>query len=85
MSLARPPVRFLSIAMNSYSSASILACVSLFAAILAFMFVGHRAERLEPLEMSRDSITAIEPAYKDKGKFEFTGTIESVKFGLTKQ
>ena len=37
---------------------------------------------LEPFEVGRDSITAIDPAYKDKGKFEFTGTIEKVDFEL---
>ena len=37
---------------------------------------GGVAERvLEPFEVGRDSITAIDPAYKDKGKFEFTGKI----------
>ena len=37
---------------------------------------------LEPFEVGRDSITAIDPAYKEKGKFEFTGTIEKVTFEL---
>jgi hypothetical protein len=38
---------------------------------------------LEPFEVGRDSITAIDPAYKDKGRFEFTGTIEKGTFQLT--
>ena len=37
---------------------------------------------LEPFEVGRDSITAIDPSYRDEGKFEFTGTIESVTFEL---
>jgi arylsulfatase len=37
---------------------------------------------LEPFEVGRDSITPVDLAYKDKGKFEFTGTIESVTFEL---
>jgi arylsulfatase len=37
---------------------------------------------LEPFEVGRDSITAIDPTYKDKGKFEFTGTIEKVAFEI---
>ncbi|GKS59362.1 arylsulfatase [Nitrospira sp.] len=37
---------------------------------------------LEPFEVGRDSITAVEPAYKDKGKFEFTGRIEKITFAL---
>jgi arylsulfatase A-like enzyme len=37
---------------------------------------------LEPFEVGRDSITAIDPAYKDQGKFEFTGTIDRVAFEL---
>ncbi len=39
---------------------------------------------LEPFEVGRDSITPIDPAYKDKGTFEFTGTIRKVKFELSK-
>jgi arylsulfatase len=39
---------------------------------------------LEPFEVGRDSITAVDPAYKDKGQFPFTGTIEEVTFNLTK-
>ncbi len=35
---------------------------------------------LEPFEVGRDSITPIDPAYKDK--FEFTGKIEKVTFQL---
>ena len=37
---------------------------------------------LEPFEVGRDSITAVDPAYKSKGKFEFTGTIQKVVFKL---
>jgi arylsulfatase len=37
---------------------------------------------LEPFEVGRDSITPVDPAYKDQGKFEFTGKIESVEFKL---
>lgn len=40
---------------------------------------------VEPFEVGRDSITAIEPAYKDEGAFPFTGTIERVTFALTKK
>ena len=39
---------------------------------------------LEPFEVGRDSITPIDPAYKDKGTFAFTGAIDTVKFDLTK-
>jgi arylsulfatase A-like enzyme len=39
---------------------------------------------LEPFEIGRDSITAVAPAYKDRGKFEFTGMIEKVTFELKK-
>jgi arylsulfatase len=35
---------------------------------------------LEPFEVGRDSITPVDPAYKNKGKFEFTGQINEVKF-----
>jgi arylsulfatase len=38
---------------------------------------------LEPFEVGRDSITAVDPAYKSKGTFPFTGTIEKVTFELT--
>ena len=38
---------------------------------------------LEPFEIGRDSITPVDPAYKDKGTFEFTGKIEKVTFELT--
>jgi arylsulfatase len=38
---------------------------------------------LEPFEVGRDSITPVDPAYKDKGNFEFTGRIEKVTFELT--
>ena len=37
---------------------------------------------LEPFELGRNSITSIDPAYKDKGPFPFTGMIEEVKFDL---
>jgi arylsulfatase len=37
---------------------------------------------LEPFEIGRDSITPIDPAYNDKGLFEFTGTIDNVQFKL---
>ena len=37
---------------------------------------------LEPFEVGRDSITPIDPAYKDKGKFEFTGKIDKITFEL---
>jgi arylsulfatase A-like enzyme len=39
---------------------------------------------LEPFEVGRDSITPVDPAYKDKGNFAFTGTIGEVKFEVTK-
>jgi arylsulfatase len=38
--------------------------------------------RLEPFEVGRDSITPIEPIYKYKGDFPFTGTIEKIPFDL---
>ena len=38
---------------------------------------------LEPFEVGRDSITPVDPAYKDKGVFAFTGKIEKVAFELT--
>lgn len=38
---------------------------------------------LEPFEIGRDSITPVDPAYKEKGTFEFTGKIEKVTFELT--
>jgi arylsulfatase A-like enzyme len=37
---------------------------------------------LEPFEVGRDSITQIDPEYKDQGTFEFTGAIERVAFEL---
>ncbi|MBX7105425.1 MAG: arylsulfatase [Gemmataceae bacterium] len=37
---------------------------------------------LEPFEVGRDSITPIDPAYKGKGSFPFTGTIEKITFEL---
>ncbi len=39
---------------------------------------------LEPFEVGRDSITAIDPAYKGKGSFPFSGTIEKVEFALAR-
>ncbi|MDZ4658730.1 MAG: arylsulfatase [Bythopirellula sp.] len=39
---------------------------------------------LEPFEVGRDSITPIDPAYKDEGVFAFTGTTEKVDFELGK-
>jgi arylsulfatase len=38
---------------------------------------------LEPFEVGRDSITTIDPAYRDGGKFEFTGKIDRITFELT--
>ena len=38
---------------------------------------------LEPFEVGRDSITPVDPAYKDNGVFAFTGKIEKVAFELT--
>ncbi|MFO0912519.1 MAG: arylsulfatase [Pirellulales bacterium] len=35
---------------------------------------------LEPFEIGRDSITSVDPSYRDRGKFPFTGRIEQVKF-----
>ena len=37
---------------------------------------------LEPFEVGRDSITPVDPAYKNKGDFEFNGKIEKVDFDL---
>jgi arylsulfatase len=37
---------------------------------------------LEPFEVGRDSITPIDPAYKEQGDFAFTGEIEQVVFEL---
>lgn len=39
---------------------------------------------LEPFEIGRDSITPVDPAYKDQGDFAFNGTIERVEFELAK-
>ena len=39
---------------------------------------------LEPFEIGRDSITPVDPAYKAKGQFPFTGSIEKVSFALSK-
>jgi len=33
---------------------------------------------LEPFEVGRDSITPVDPAYKGRGDFAFTGKIERV-------
>ena len=40
---------------------------------------------LEPFEVGRDSITPVDPAYKDQGTFEFTGKIDKVEFALTNE
>ncbi len=40
---------------------------------------------LEPFEVGRDSITPIDPAYRDRGTFEFTGRIDRVTFELRKK
>jgi hypothetical protein len=40
---------------------------------------------LEPFEVGRDLITPIDPAYKDKGLFACTHTIEKVTFELRKK
>ncbi len=37
---------------------------------------------LEPFEVGRDSITPVDPAYKNHGRYEFTGTIEKITFEL---
>ena len=37
---------------------------------------------LEPFEVGRDSITPVDPAYKDEGDFAFNGKIEKVEFEL---
>jgi arylsulfatase len=37
---------------------------------------------LEPFEVGRDSITPVDPAYRDKGQFDFTGTIVKIVFRL---
>ncbi len=37
---------------------------------------------LEPFEVGRDSITPVDPAYANKGDFEFSGTINKVEFRL---
>ncbi|MFZ5833186.1 MAG: arylsulfatase [Planctomycetota bacterium] len=39
---------------------------------------------LEPFEVGRDSITPVDAAYRNKGKFEFSGSIEKIVFELTK-
>jgi arylsulfatase A-like enzyme len=39
---------------------------------------------LEPFEVGRDSITPVSPSYKEKGTFPFTGTIEKIRFDLSK-
>ena len=39
---------------------------------------------LEPFEVGRDSGTPVDPAYKSKGEFPFTGTINKVSFALNK-
>ena len=37
---------------------------------------------LEPFEIGRDSITPVDPAYADKGEFEFVGEIRKIQFKL---
>lgn len=37
---------------------------------------------LEPFEIGRDSITPIDPAYAEKGDFEFTGSINRIDFSI---
>jgi len=37
---------------------------------------------LEPFEIGRDSITAVDPAYRDRGTFPFSGTIRQIRFRL---
>jgi arylsulfatase len=37
---------------------------------------------LEPFEVGRDSITPVDPAYREHGTFPFTGTIEKITFEL---
>ena len=37
---------------------------------------------LEPFEVGRDSITPVDPAYKDEDKFAFTGKIEKITFQI---
>jgi arylsulfatase len=39
---------------------------------------------LEPFEVGRDSITPVDPAYQDRGDFQFNGKIEKVTFELTR-
>ncbi|MCE3016921.1 MAG: sulfatase-like hydrolase/transferase [Pirellula sp.] len=39
---------------------------------------------LEPFEIGRDSITPVDPAYQSRGSYAFTGTIEKVRFELSK-
>ncbi len=40
---------------------------------------------LEPFEVGRDSGTPVDPAYKSKGAFAFTGDIEEVSFAVNTQ
>jgi hypothetical protein len=37
---------------------------------------------LEPFQVGRDSIAPVDPIYKDKGTFPFTGKIEKIMFEL---
>jgi arylsulfatase len=37
----------------------------------------------EPFEVGHDAISQVSPAYKSKGAFPFTGTIEKVSFEIT--
>jgi arylsulfatase A-like enzyme len=45
----------------------------------------HSAFRhgLEPFEVGRDSITPVDPAYKGKGNFAFSGKIDEITFALS--
>ena len=47
----------------------------------------HSAFRhgLEPFEVGRDSITPVDPAYKGKGNFAFSGKIDEISFALSRR
>ncbi|MEJ2195152.1 MAG: hypothetical protein P8X73_09900, partial [Ignavibacteriaceae bacterium] len=38
---------------------------------------------LEPFDIGRDSDTPVDPAYKSKGEFPFTGSIDKITFTIT--
>jgi len=40
---------------------------------------------IEPFEIGRDSISPVNPDYKSKGAFPFTGTIETIRFDAMPQ